>query len=327
MKKRFYYLPLALLALLALAMLTGCPEPESDNVNGTPISTETAKKLGEPQIVLTTAISDTVSDGDMPTLTLYFDTRNHYSFTKTYVDWGDGVICEDRTRQESGDWQSIQGKPVGNTVRIYSNDYITDFRCHDKLTSLDVSRCISLRRLNVSHNDLTSLNLFGKQSLSTLDCSFNALERLDVSDNPMLASLDCTANALKALTFGTKNTFLSEVNCSGNELEQLDLSRLSNLKVLDCSVNRLRLLYVGNNQRLRELHISSNTGSEREIHQSRTAGLVTEHRSHVPGLFQQRTQRRSEPLPQHGAQNRLLRIQPADAIGYFRQYRATSERG
>lgn len=254
-KKVFCRMILVTLAVLALSLMAGCdPEPEAKN--GTPISAKEAESLGEPQIAFTTSLLDTVSDSNVPMLTCYVDTRDYGNI---YADWGDGGIVKCSLWYDDEWNQYVQGKLTGDTVKLYSDDNITVFQCQGELTSLDVSGCISLKELNVSHNALTNLNLYRNQSLETLNCSFNALETLDVTDNQYLYALNCQSNPLIRLSPGKKNTFLTELNCSDTQLETLDLSPLTGLKTLVARRCQLRSLELHSNKKLQHLYIDGNT--------------------------------------------------------------------
>lgn len=126
------------------------------------------------------------------------------------------------------------------------------------LTSVDLSSCVALTKLDLAGNELESLNVSGCSILDTLDCSYNGhLTNLDVSNNNALKVLYCNNNLLTSLNLGYKPA-LEVLGCGTNQLTGLDLSqcpvlyRLSandnNLTSLDLSLNpNLILLYLNNN--------------------------------------------------------------------------------
>jgi uncharacterized repeat protein (TIGR02543 family) len=83
---------------------------------------------------------------------------------------------------------SIDGYPVTDVSISNSNRDRVD------LTSLDVSLCTDLTRLDCSHNQLTSLDISNNTKLKDLECYFNQLTSLDISNNTKLTHLDCRYN-------------------------------------------------------------------------------------------------------------------------------------
>lgn len=126
------------------------------------------------------------------------------------------------------------------------------------LTSVDVSSCVALTKLDFFGNELESLNVSGCLALDTLDCSYNDhLTNLDVSNNSALKVLYCNDNLLTSLNLGNKPA-LEVLDSGTNQLTALDVSQCpvlyslsainNNLTSLDLSLNpNLILLYVNNN--------------------------------------------------------------------------------
>ena len=124
------------------------------------------------------------------------------------------------------------------------------------LTSLDVSKCTSLKSLDCSYSVLTSLDVSKNPTLTSLKCYGNRLTSLDVSNNLALTNLDCSNNQLTSLD--VSNTGLTILDCSNNQLTSLDLSNNLALTSLDCGTNQLTSLDVSNNTALTNLDCGTN---------------------------------------------------------------------
>ena len=125
------------------------------------------------------------------------------------------------------------------------------------LTSLDVSRCNTLTKLDCSENSLQSLDVSGCNTLSELYCYYNSLQSLDVSSCNALTVLYCGSNPLQSLDI-THNEALTKLACWGNHLETLDLSQCLNLVTVDLSNNQLTHLDVSHNGELQFLKCYGN---------------------------------------------------------------------
>ena len=125
------------------------------------------------------------------------------------------------------------------------------------LTSLDVSRCNTLTKLDCSENSLQSLDVSGCNTLSELYCYYNSLQSLDVSSCNALTVLYCSRNPLQSLDI-THNEALTKLACWGNHLETLDLSQCLNLVTVDLSNNQLTHLDVSHNGELQFLDCFGN---------------------------------------------------------------------
>ena len=127
----------------------------------------------------------------------------------------------------------------------------------NNLTSLDVSRCNTLTKLDCSENSLQSLDVSGCNTLSELYCYYNSLQSLDVSSCNALTVLYCSGNSLQSLDI-THNEALTKLDCSGNQLETLDLSQCLNLVNVELSKNQLTHLDVSHNGELQFLECYDN---------------------------------------------------------------------
>ena len=122
----------------------------------------------------------------------------------------------------------------------------------NQLTSLDVSGCTTLTKLDCNNNQLTSLDVSGRTALTKLDCSENPLTRLDVSDCTSLGQLDCSDNPLTSIDLSNCKS-LKEFTWNKKELASLDVSGCTSLTKLECNENQLTSLKVSGCTALTEL--------------------------------------------------------------------------
>ncbi|WP_304287393.1 C10 family peptidase [Porphyromonas uenonis] len=127
----------------------------------------------------------------------------------------------------------------------------------NQLTSLDVSRCNTLTKLDCSENLLQSLDVSSCKTLRELYCSDNLLQSLDITHNEALTGLYCFNNQLETLDLSHARA-LTSLNVSENRLTALDLSQCLNLQYLDLSENQLTSLDVSHNPNLEDLYCAGN---------------------------------------------------------------------
>lgn len=181
-------------------------------------------------------------------------------------------------------------------------EYLEEVNCRNNMiTSLDLSRCPSLKILNARSNQLaelnitdcdaleelncgtnaddtaehtnhiTSLDLRGKTKLKELICKRNGLTALDLTDCTALVSVDCCINQIEALDF-SHSPNLRHIECWNNKLTAIDVSKNTGLEWFDCGSNDIKTLDVTHNTklthleayacRLEELDVSKNTELE-----------------------------------------------------------------
>ena len=135
------------------------------------------------------------------------------------IDWND--IAFDSYTFSGGYlysyFHNYSGGWLPRTVTIYGNN-IASLHCNSRqVTSLDVSKCVTLTTLYCFDNQITNLDVSNNTALTILDCSGNRLTELDVRSNPVLSTLDCSRNRLTSLYVGM-NSALTKIKCSYNEL-------------------------------------------------------------------------------------------------------------
>ena len=111
---------------------------------------------------------------------------------------------------------------------------LLDLDCHDNpaLTTLSLSECTELRKLDCGGAGLESLDLR----------NFTELVELNCSDNPSLQTLDIS-----------KSTSLQTLSCGNTQLSNLDVHGRKALITLACGNNAL--LTLGERGRMYRAHI------------------------------------------------------------------------
>jgi len=116
-----------------------------------------------------------------------------------------------------------------------------------QLTSLDISNCPKLVKLNCSQNLINNLNLSKNTMLVELYCSGNQLRELDTTNCPNLKIIRCDNNLLTNLDL-TTNQKLECLSIKDNNFAKQDLSfltHLTNLKVLELGNDNPRRIKKG----------------------------------------------------------------------------------
>ena len=84
------------------------------------------------------------------------------------------------------------------SLKVSGCTSLTKLNCSiNYVDSLDLSGCTSLTELNTSRNQLTSLDLSDQKGLTKLNCSDNLLREIDLSGCPRIDSLICDINQIK----------------------------------------------------------------------------------------------------------------------------------
>ncbi|MNQ11180.1 Internalin-J precursor [compost metagenome] len=99
------------------------------------------------------------------------------------------------------------------------------------LLNLDINKNTALKKLNISGNNLISIDLSLNTALETLLTEGNKLTVLDVSKNKQLKDLDCDSNQLTSLDVSSNNALLF-LSCSNNKLSSLNLKNGNNTNFL-----------------------------------------------------------------------------------------------
>ena len=222
-----------------------------------------------------------------------------------YVDWGGGSRTEyaGQSAYVSGMIElkgtRITGVATGDEIRIYGDVAAIDLGgfgpigqelgfWDNGILSADVTKCPTLRFLNLHWTPVTVLDLSKSAALEVLDVSMcdiksldftgcpnlmwleaysdgfgdpkdhiSMLTSIDLRGLPRLQYLDLHGNALTAIDL-SGNTYLRNAILNGNKLESIDLSKNGELLLLNVSRNKLKSLDLSGNRLLKELNAGSN---------------------------------------------------------------------
>ncbi|MBO7650296.1 MAG: InlB B-repeat-containing protein [Lachnospiraceae bacterium] len=182
------------------------------------------------------------TEATTPAKDLFPDANFRAFLLENYDISKDGAFSQ--TELDAIDNLYISGKEIKSLQGIENLKNLKVLFCNDnQLTSIDVSKNLSLTNLDCSKNCLTTLNISNNQSLIGLECGDNQLTSLVVRPLIHLEWLGCENNQLSTLDL-SQNTELSGLYCYGNRLTELDIRRNPKLSQLDCSNNQLSLLDV-----------------------------------------------------------------------------------
>lgn len=135
---------------------------------------------------------------------------------------------------------------------------VVSFYCRGRsLSSLDVSQCTALKRLDCRNNKLTSLDVSNCMALQSLDCRENRLKSLNIAGCTALQYLYCQENSLTALNVSSY-TALSDLLCHNNKLTSLNVAGCTALISLNCANNNLTTLDVSSCTSLTGLTVDEN---------------------------------------------------------------------
>lgn len=207
----------------------------------------------DPNILMTT----TTSIGS----TFSFIIRSATDNTTAYVNWGDGNLIPYNVNTTNS---IISGTLKSNTIKVFCEEVVYIDISSKKVTTIDISNCISLKYFFCNGNQLVNLNISKNTALIRLNSSYNQISEIDVTKNTALIYLDCYNNMLTSLDV-SKNTSLTELNCSYNKLTSIDVTNNVALTNLDCDNNQLASLDVTKNIALTRLDCGRTTLSDLDI--------------------------------------------------------------
>jgi hypothetical protein len=161
-----------------------------------------------------------------------YNKDNKIEFTATAkaitIDWGDGTVEKFTPNNLESTFTHIYNNKVDcYTITVDTEDMIELICCSSLLTSLNMSGCSVLTRLDCSFNELTSLNVSGCTALTTLYCYDNQLTSLDLSRNNALTTLYCCYNQLTSLDVNGCDA-LETLICRNNPLTAEALNSIFN---------------------------------------------------------------------------------------------------
>ena len=272
MKKKFYTLLFALLAIVALAGILGINE--GDEISQEKINATTQIDVSYK------SISDLKGIEHFTALTYLYCNYNHLTTLDVSKNRAlTNLQCQynqlsalDVSNNTALTWLYCYSNQL-TALDVSNNTALTYLYCSDNpLTALDVSNNTALTTLSCYNNQLTALDVSNNTALTWLYCYSNQLSALDVSNNTALTYLDCSDNPLTALDV-SKNTALIVLYCGSNQLTALDVSKNTALTYLSCSKNQLTDLDVSNNTALTRLDCDNNQLTDLDV--SNNTALTT----------------------------------------------------
>lgn len=147
---------------------------------------------------------------------------------------------------------------VDPTKEIVITGNLTQLECYKcQLTEL-IADAPKLQILKCYENKLSNLDINKCITLNTVDCHNNDLSALDVSMNEKLEKLVVYQNKLTTLTIGSANKALKRLECGNNLLTKLDVSNCTALADLYAEQNLLTTLDLSKNTSLWWIKVYSN---------------------------------------------------------------------
>ena len=149
----------------------------------------------------------------------------------------DGVLTEEEILGAKEMY--VYNMDIQNMQGIEYFTALSTLECYqNKLTSIDLSKNVVLKRLVCNYNQLTSLDVSKNTALKTLYCSRNQLTSLDLSANTAIEYLQCYNNQLTSLDV-SKNSKMVQLWCSDNKLTSLAIPKDAPLIYIGCYGNKL----------------------------------------------------------------------------------------
>lgn len=125
------------------------------------------------------------------------------------------------------------------------------------LTALDVSNNLELENLNFGSNKLTTIDVFKNTKLKTLKFESNQLTSITISNNKELVDFNCYNNKITSLDL-SQNLLLKDLNFAFNPVTTIDLSKNTLLKNLTCQGTKITELNISKNTSLELIRSYSN---------------------------------------------------------------------
>lgn len=134
---------------------------------------------------------------------------------------------EDRLIANLIDLDGKNGKVQTFRIKERTALYLSYYNISDMTGIQDFK---ALQSLQCASNNLTSIDLSKNLSLKTLDCSGNTLTNLDLSKNVLLTEVYCQKNQLSDLDI-SNNKVLTRLDCTENQLTSLNLANGNNKNI------------------------------------------------------------------------------------------------
>lgn len=141
------------------------------------------------------------------------------------------------------------------------------------LTALDVTKCSKLEHLWLKFNKVSELDLTGCPMLTEVQIGYNEITSLDLSNSPLINILEAAANNLTEVNLSGCESLVT-LSLQDNELETIDLKDCSILFQIDVARNRLKSLDLANKSELVVINFEDNELEELNIEGSPNITLL-----------------------------------------------------
>lgn len=178
------------------------------------------------------------------------------------VDFGDGNQVKKGTKTYWGANANIQGKLLGDTVRIYGALKSLEVN-EDAANSMAFYGQKTLKRLNASKNELTyeGTDLGGLDSLTHLDLSDNQISMLNLMAFEQLESFSINNNPTLSTVVFADNNVLSSIHMDNCDIVHFYEKSMPKLNYLSIQNGDMMDITIGDYYpKLNNLDLSGNTG-------------------------------------------------------------------
>lgn len=161
-----------------------------------------------------------LSDGEVKINETNFPDENFRNFLKKQTYGTDGVLTATEISTITSLWVSYENIQDLQGIEYFTA--LTTLSCSgNQLTSLDVSKNISLRYLYCSNNQLTSLDLSKNTALTSLDCYSNRIKG---------EAMDALIASLPTITSGSSYDGRMQVINNSNERNMMTIDQVAAVK-------------------------------------------------------------------------------------------------
>ena len=153
-------------------------------------------------------------------------------------------------------------------------DLTTIISYDSQISSLDLSGCPALQKLEAHSMQLTSLDVSNCPELDYLWLKFNQITELDLTKNTKLRELQMGYNLVQTLDF-SNCPLLETLEVVSNELTSVDLSNCTNIINMDLGMNNLTSIDVSDCNKLFQLALYENQLTSLDVSGKTELGVLS----------------------------------------------------
>lgn len=147
----------------------------------------------------------------------------------------------------------IEKLDLGNNPQLKK----IDVACAE-LSSVNISGCKNLHKLNLPYNKLKTIDLTNNKNLTYLRLDGNLFsDTLNLLNNKQLTELSIDCNKIKSLNLSA-NKNIKVLSCKSNYINDLDLTQNTALEYIDCAINQLNNLNIDGLKKLDQISFQYN---------------------------------------------------------------------